>query len=180
MSRILITGRIGRGRGTIVAPAAGARTRRFTVADLRQTDLPNYDRCDVADYRLLDSLFDEHSFDVVYHGRGGVRALERRGLLRDALADQRRRHQERHPSAGALRFRLVHFSSSEVYGDWPELMVETVMDEYEIKQMNDYAMTKWVNEMQIRNSAIQYGTESVVVRSSTPTGRASTTAPIAR
>jgi dTDP-glucose 4,6-dehydratase len=43
-------------------------------------------------------------------------------------------------------------------------MVETVMDEYEIKQMNDYAMTKWVNEMQIRNSAIQYNTESVVVR----------------
>ena len=63
-----------------------------------------------------------------------------------------------------LGFRLVHFSSSEVYGDWPELMVEAVMDEYEIKQLNDYAMTKWVNEMQIRNSATQYGTESVVVR----------------
>ena len=30
--------------------------------------------------------------------------------------------------------------------------------------MNDYAMTKWVNEIQIRNSAQQYGTESVVVR----------------
>ncbi len=28
-----------------------------------------------------------------------------------------------------LNFRLIHFSSSEVYGDWPELMVETVMDE---------------------------------------------------
>ena len=38
------------------------------------------------------------------------------------------------------------------------------MDEYEIKQLNDYAMTKWVNEMQIRNSALQYGTETVVVR----------------
>ena len=38
------------------------------------------------------------------------------------------------------------------------------MDEYEIKQMNDYAMSKWVNEMQIRNSSILYGTESVVVR----------------
>src|SRR5690349_10807443 len=25
-------------------------------------------------------------------------------------------------------------------------------------------MTKWVNEMQIRNSALQYGTESVIVR----------------
>src|ERR1043165_9747058 len=43
-------------------------------------------------------------------------------------------------------------------------MAESVMDEYEIKQLNDYAMTKWVNEMQIRNSAIQYGTQSVVVR----------------
>jgi len=43
-------------------------------------------------------------------------------------------------------------------------MVETVMDDHEIKQLNDYAMTKWVNEMQIRNSALQYGTESVVVR----------------
>src|SRR5206468_3615760 len=63
-----------------------------------------------------------------------------------------------------LKFRLVHFSSSEVYGDWPEVMVETVMDGYEVKQMNDYAMTKWVNEMQVRNSAIQYGTETVVVR----------------
>ncbi|HEY6565088.1 MAG TPA: NAD-dependent epimerase/dehydratase family protein, partial [Pirellulaceae bacterium] len=31
-------------------------------------------------------------------------------------------------------------------------------------QMNDYAMSKWVNEMQIRNSSIQHGTESVVVR----------------
>jgi dTDP-glucose 4,6-dehydratase len=38
------------------------------------------------------------------------------------------------------------------------------MDQYEIKQMNDYAMTKWVNEMQVRNSGIQYKTESVVVR----------------
>jgi len=43
-------------------------------------------------------------------------------------------------------------------------MMEDVMDNHEIKQMNDYAMTKWVNEMQIRNSIQQYGTESVVVR----------------
>ena len=63
-----------------------------------------------------------------------------------------------------LGFRLIHFSSSEVYGDWDNLMVEAVMDQYEIKQLNDYAMTKWVNEMQIRNSAQQHGTQSVIVR----------------
>ena len=62
------------------------------------------------------------------------------------------------------RFRLIHFSSSEVYGDFPEIMSETVMDQYEVRQMNDYAMTKWVNEMQIHNSRTQFGTESVIVR----------------
>ncbi|HEY4285029.1 MAG TPA: NAD(P)-dependent oxidoreductase, partial [Chthoniobacterales bacterium] len=62
------------------------------------------------------------------------------------------------------KFRLVHFSSSEVYGDWPAIMIESVMDQHEVKQLNDYAMSKWVNEMQIRNSAAQYQSESVVVR----------------
>jgi dTDP-glucose 4,6-dehydratase len=38
------------------------------------------------------------------------------------------------------------------------------MDTLEIKQMNDYAISKWANEMQIRNSRILEGTETVVVR----------------
>lgn len=62
------------------------------------------------------------------------------------------------------KFKLIHFSSSEVYGDYQDVMLEDVMNKYEIKQLNDYAMTKWVNEMQIRNSIIQYTTETVVVR----------------
>lgn len=46
---------------------------------------------------------------------------------------------------------LIHFSSSEVYGDYEEVMHETVMEDVPIRQMNDYAMTKWVNEQQIMN-----------------------------
>jgi dTDP-glucose 4,6-dehydratase len=38
------------------------------------------------------------------------------------------------------------------------------MDTVEIKQLNDYAMTKWVGEMQALNSAAMYGTETVRVR----------------
>jgi len=38
------------------------------------------------------------------------------------------------------------------------------MDKHEIRQLNDYAMTKWVGEQQILNSAAQFGTESVRVR----------------
>lgn len=132
-----------------------------------KTDIstPLYARCDVGRYRQIERVFEGMGpFDYVYHcaaefGRWNgedfyetlwhTNAVGTKNIIR--LQEQ-------------LRFKLIHLSSSEVYGDWPELMVETVMDEYEIKQMNDYAMTKWVNEMQIRNSAQQYGTESVVVR----------------
>jgi len=127
--------------------------------------MPLYARCDVGEFRQIERVFNESGpFDYVYHcaaefGRwNGEDFYE--NLWRTNVIGTKNiiRLQER------LKFRLIHFSSSEVYGDWPELMVETVMDEYEIKQMNDYAMTKWVNEMQIRNSATQYDTESVVVR----------------
>lgn len=49
------------------------------------------------------------------------------------------------------KFSMVHFSSSEVYGDYDQIMSESVMDTTPIVQMNDYAMSKWVNEMQIMN-----------------------------
>jgi dTDP-glucose 4,6-dehydratase len=126
---------------------------------------PPYARCDIGEFRQLERTLDAFDpIDLVYHcaaefGRWNgedfyeqlwrTNAVGTKNLIR--LQEQR-------------GFRLVHFSSSEVYGDWPDLMVETVMDEHEVKQLNDYAMTKWVNEMQIRNSAAQYGTESVVVR----------------
>jgi dTDP-glucose 4,6-dehydratase len=59
---------------------------------------------------------------------------------------------------------MVVFSSSEVYGDWPGVMSEEVPDEHPVQQLNDYAISKWVNELQVRNSAAQHGTECVVVR----------------
>ena len=61
-------------------------------------------------------------------------------------------------------FKAIYFSTSEVYGDFEKKMSESVMDKFEIKQMNDYALSKWVNEQQVLNSAEQYDTESVRVR----------------
>src|SRR5688572_18250858 len=131
------------------------------------TDVQNplYARCDIGEFRQIERVFERTGpFDYAYNcaaefgrwnGEDFYETLWRTNVIG---TKNMVRLQER------LKFKLIHFSSSEVYGDWPNLMAETVMDEYEIKQMNDYAMTKWVNEMQIRNSAIQYGTESVVVR----------------
>jgi dTDP-glucose 4,6-dehydratase len=62
------------------------------------------------------------------------------------------------------RFRMIFFSSAEVYGDYDQLMSEDVMDRLAIKQMNDYAITKWAGELQCLNHALMFGTETVRVR----------------
>lgn len=125
----------------------------------------NYARCDVADFRQLVRIFDKYGpFDYVYHtaaefGRWNGEDYYEQVWRSNAIGTKNiiRLQEQR-------GFRLIHFSSSEVYGDYEELMLEDVMDKVEIKQMNDYAMSKWVNEMQIRNSAIMHKTETVVVR----------------
>lgn len=128
-------------------------------------DNPPYVRCDIGEYRQLRRVFDTMGpFDYVYNcaaefGRWNGEDYYETLWKTNAVGTKHIiRLQEE------LGFRLVHFSSSEVYGDYPNLMVESVLDEVPIRQMNDYAMTKWVNEMQVRNSAEMFGTESVIIR----------------
>ena len=174
--RILVTGGLGtvgaglidelRGRGHHVVSCDLHHQHDEIGFSLRtDVEVPLYARCDVGEFRQLERVFERCGpFDYVYHcaaefGRWNGEDFYETLWRTNAIGTKNViRLQER------LKFRLIHFSSSEVYGDWPDLMVESVMDEYEIKQLNDYAMTKWVNEMQIRNSALQYGTETVVVR----------------
>jgi dTDP-glucose 4,6-dehydratase len=173
---ILVTG----GNGTVGAgliKELQARGHKVASCDLLhrpdevgfslRTDVanPTYARCDIGEFRQIERVMETLGpFDFVYHtaaefGRWNGEDFYESLWRTNAVGTKNIiRLQER------LKFRLIHFSSSEVYGDWPDLMVESVMDEHEIKQMNDYAMTKWVNEMQIRNSAAQHNTESVVVR----------------
>ena len=59
---------------------------------------------------------------------------------------------------------MIFFGSAEVYGDYDGVMSEDVMDKMPIKQMNDYAISKWVNELQILNSEAMFGTQTVRMR----------------
>ena len=64
-------------------------------------------------------------------------------------------------------FRLIFFSSAEVYGDYDGVMTEDVMETRPIRetyQMNDYAITKWAGELMCMNSATMFDTETVRVR----------------
>jgi dTDP-glucose 4,6-dehydratase len=125
---------------------------------------PKSIRADVSVFRQVERILESHNFQYVYHaaaeyGRWNgedyyenlwdTNAVGTKNILR--LQEKR-------------RFQMIFFGSAEVYGDYDGVMSEDVMDNMEIKQMNDYAMSKWVNEMQILNSATMFGTETVRVR----------------
>ena len=163
MTSVLITGGLG------VVGRHLVRTMRQRGYDVWLTDQfhhhdDRYIRCDIGSYRQVANLFHQRDFDLVYHlaaefgrwnGEDYYDTLWRTNVIGTKNII---RFQE------ALNFRLVFASSSEVYGDWDEVMAESVMDNHEIRQLNDYALTKWVNEQQILNSAKMYNTKSVRLR----------------
>jgi dTDP-glucose 4,6-dehydratase len=124
-----------------------------------------YARCDIGEFRELERILQAAGpFDLVYNcaaefGRWNGEDYYEQLWRSNAVGMHNLLELQRH-----WGFRMVHFSSSEVYGDWTGVMSEDVMDTDEIKQLNDYAMSKWVNEMQIRNAATLYGGEVVRVR----------------
>lgn len=160
---MLITGGLGT-VGTCLVKELRTRGHSVYVCDLPHYHDKHYYKCDVRSLPQLERIFDNHTFDYVYHlaaefGRWngedyyeslwGTNAIGTKHIIR---------LQEKY------KFRLIFFSSSEVYGDYDGVMKEDVMDTHEIKQLNDYAISKWVSEMQIMNSAAMFGTESVRVR----------------
>jgi dTDP-glucose 4,6-dehydratase len=165
--KILVTGGLG-AIGSWLVPELRRRGHEVWLCDLAHHHDPQYVRCNVAEYRQLERIFDQpddgRPFDMVYHlaaeyGRWNGEDFYETLWSSNVIGTKNLlRLQEKH------RFRQVFFSTSEVYGDWRGVMREDVMDLHEVRQLNDYAMTKWVGEMQVMNSAAMAGTESVRVR----------------
>ena len=124
----------------------------------------NYFRCDISEYRQILDVLEHVNPDAVYNcaaefGRWNGEHFYENVWKSNAIGLKNIiRIQEQ------KKFKLVHCSSSEVYGDYRDVMYEDVLDKVPVNQMNDYAISKKVNEMQIKNSREQFGTESVVVR----------------
>ena len=121
-------------------------------------------RGDVGEYRQFESAIEQSRPELVYHlaaefGRKNGEDFYETMWKANAVGTKnlltlQRRH----------GFRSVVFSSSEVYGDYEGTMSEDVLDLVPIRQLNDYAMSKWVNEMQVRNATDEWGIEVVRVR----------------
>ncbi len=160
---ILVTGGLGTVGRVLVRELRG-RGHDVWVCDLPHHHEAQYVRCDVGTFRQLERVVEGRKFDLVYHlaaefGRWNGEDFYETLWHSNVIGTKNLvRLQER------LGFKIVFFSSSEVYGDYDGVMDEDVMDKVEIRQLNDYAMTKWVGEQQILNSAAMHGTQSVRVR----------------
>jgi dTDP-glucose 4,6-dehydratase len=159
--RILITG----SKGTLGVPlAAELRKRGHEVfgLDLKHTDDKNNARCDVSDYRQLRRALESFYPDVVYHlaaefgrinGEEYYEQVWRSNVIgtRNMLEIQK-----------IMKFKLIFASSSEIYGDSDETILTE--ETAPAPQKNDYAISKWVNELQCRNFRERYGNQIMTLR----------------
>jgi len=167
MSKILVTGGAGN-IGTNLCNELHSRGHKVISSDLYNTERDDYIRCDVRNFRQLQVVFEELGpFDYVYHlaaeyGRwNGEAYYENLWATNNVGTKHILRLQEK------LKFKLIFFSSCEVYGDYDGFMTEDVMVNNKISdtyQMNDYAITKWAGELMCLNSKAMFGSEIVRVR----------------
>ena len=165
MAKILVTGC----RGTLGRPlVAELRRRGHDVwgCDLQHQADEQFIRADIQHYRQLEQMLDRvGDVDFVYHLAaefGRINGEEYYDTLwatnvigtRNILELQRRRG-----------FRLIFASSSEIYGDLhADVLHEDIPLQQSIIQHNDYATTKWVNEVQIMNFEKRYRSPIVRLR----------------
>jgi len=164
--KILVTGGAGF-IGTNLVNELEKRGHEVIACDAYNTEREHYFRADVRNFRQIERIFDNHTFDFVYHlaaeyGRwNGEDYYENLWQTNVIGTKHMLRLQEKQ------KFRMIFFSSAEVYGDYTGVMTEDVMEKNPIKdtyQMNDYAITKWAGELMCMNSAKMFGTETVRVR----------------
>lgn len=163
MASILVTG--GRGFiGTNLTQELRLRGHDTWTCDVLQGEDPQHLKADTGVYQQMDAIFRRHKFDYVYHlaaeyGRwNGEDHYENLWRTNVIGTKNMLRLQELHG------FRMIFFSSAEVYGDYDQLMSEDVMERVPIKQMNDYAISKWAGELQCLNHAAMFGAQVVRVR----------------
>ena len=165
MANIIVTGCAG----TLGRPlVTELRRRGHSVwgCDLQHEADEQTIRADIRSYRQLEQFFEQAGpVDYVYHlaaefgrlnGEEYYETLWTTNVIgtRHILEIQRK-----------LGFRLIFASSSEIYGDRHEsVLTEDIPLQRSIIQHNDYATTKWVNEIQIMNFERRYASECVRLR----------------
>lgn len=160
--KILVTGSNGT-LGRLLVKELENRGNKVYGIDVNHSDNINYARCDIRSMMQLERVFFEFKPDFVYHlaaefgrnnGEDYYDTLWETNVVgtKNILVLQRK-----------LKFKLIFASSSEAYGELPE-NVPYKEDSPHGRFYNDYAMTKWVNEQQIKNEMERYNTQTMILR----------------
>lgn len=161
--KILVTGSKGT-LGTPLVKELTARGHDVWRCDLQHQRDNQYFRADIGNFRQLEMAFNQ-DYDFVYHLAaefGRINGEEYYDTLWQTNVIGTRNILELQKKKG---FKLIFASSSEIYGDkHDEILSETLPLQKSIIQHNDYATTKWVNEVQIMNFEKRYNTETVRCR----------------
>lgn len=161
--KILVTGGLG-SIGLVLVNKLKQNNNEVYFCDLGHFNEKNYYRCDVSSFNQLQNLFKKQKFDYVFHlggefGRWNGEDFYENMWKTNVIGTKNLiRLQEE------IGFKMIFASSSEVYGDYEGIMHEDVMEKNFIKQKNDYALSKWVSEIQIMNSKEMFNTDTVRVR----------------
>ena len=163
MAKILISGVMG----TLGRPLRRELVRRGHEVwglDLQHQAEQQYYRADVASYRQLERAF-EQDYDFVYHLAaefGRINGEEYYDTLwtTNVIGTRHILEFQKHKN-----FKLIFASSSEIYGDQhKDILSEDLPLNQSIIQHNDYAVTKWVNEIQVMNFEKRFGNPVVRLR----------------
>jgi dTDP-glucose 4,6-dehydratase len=163
--KILVTG----SQGTLGRPLLRElRDRGHEVwgCDLQHQADDHVIRADIRSYRQLEQLFQRiDSVDLVFHLAaefGRLNGEEYYETLWTTNVIGTRHILELQKEHG---FRLIFASSSEIYGDrHEEVLHEDIPLQSAIIQHNDYATTKWVNEIQIMNFERRFDSQIMRLR----------------
>lgn len=162
---ILVTGGLGTLGRPLVEKLRG-QGHAVSVVDLQHDSGDDTFRADVGDSRQIERVIDHVAPDVVYHlaaefGRKNGEEFYEQCWRTNVIGTK---HILRCQEAGMFGH-LVFASSSEAYGemetDWLD---EDLLNQRPPVHLNDYAMSKWINEQQIRNSVTEHNTKATVLR----------------
>jgi len=159
--KCLVTGSLGT-LGKPLVKELEKREYEVFECDLRHANQKNYMRCDISEYRQLERLLKKVNPDFLINLAaefGRINGEENYEVLWKSNVIGLRNILELQKEFG---FKLIHASSSEIYGDLDEQFYKE--DMMPALQKNDYAISKWVNELQCRNFIARYDSQIMIPR----------------
>jgi len=165
MSKILIIGSAGF-VGTNLTNELISRGHNVWGCDIKHdvSEEAKYMRADINYTMQIERVLNMARFEYVYllaaeYGRWNCEDFDDNAIMTNILGTRNILKLQ-----NKYGFKLIFFSSAEVYGDYPDIMTEDVMDKVAIRQINEYAIGKWHGELMCLSFADMHGNEIVRVR----------------